>query len=59
MNWREYAWFVVIGFLAFLVGGFINQAIGISGSQNPLMQLIAFLIPMTIFFYIYHRLRRR
>ena len=59
MNFREYLWFVVLGFLAFLVGGFINQALGLSESQNLLMQVVAFLIPMTIFFYIYHRLRRR
>jgi UDP-N-acetylmuramyl pentapeptide phosphotransferase/UDP-N-acetylglucosamine-1-phosphate transferase len=59
MDWREYIWFVIIAFFAFLIGGVINQILGISGSQNPVTQAIAFLIPVTILFYAYHRLRRR
>jgi uncharacterized membrane protein YjjP (DUF1212 family) len=59
MDWREYIWFVIIAFFAFLVGGIINQILGISGSQNPVIQAIAFLIPTTILFYAYRRLGRR
>jgi uncharacterized membrane protein YjjP (DUF1212 family) len=59
MDWREYILFVIIAFFAFLVGGVVNQILGISGSQNPVIQAIAFVIPTTILFYAYNRLRRR
>jgi drug/metabolite transporter (DMT)-like permease len=59
MDWRDYIWFVIIAFFAFLVGGVINQVLGISNSQNIVTQAIAFLIPTTILFYAYNRLRRR
>jgi drug/metabolite transporter (DMT)-like permease len=59
MDWRDYIWFVIIAFFAFLVGGVINQVLGISNSQNIVTQAIAFLIPTTILFYAYNRLMRR
>jgi UDP-N-acetylmuramyl pentapeptide phosphotransferase/UDP-N-acetylglucosamine-1-phosphate transferase len=59
MDWRDYIWFVIIAFFAFLIGGVINQLLGISNSQNPVTQAIAFVIPTTILFYAYNRLRRR
>ncbi|MEM4302880.1 MAG: hypothetical protein QXQ70_03155 [Candidatus Caldarchaeum sp.] len=59
MDWRDYFWFVVIGFLAFIIGGAINQVLGLSGSQNIVVSTIAFLIPMTILYLLYHRLRKR
>jgi UDP-N-acetylmuramyl pentapeptide phosphotransferase/UDP-N-acetylglucosamine-1-phosphate transferase len=59
MDWRDYIWFVIIAFFAFLIGGVINQLLGISNSQNPVTQAIAFVIPTTILFYAYNWLRRR
>lgn len=59
MDWRDYFWFVVMGLLAFIIGGAINQVLGLTNNQNIVMSAIAFLIPITILYLLYNRLRKR
>ncbi len=57
MNIREYLLFVLIGFAAFFVGSIISHALGFSGGQNIAGQVVAILIPLTIFYILLKQLR--
>ena len=57
MNMREYLLFLLVGFAAFFIGGLITQAIGLSGGQNIAAQVLAILIPLTIFYLVLKQLR--
>ncbi|MEM1949386.1 MAG: hypothetical protein QXY50_02840 [Candidatus Caldarchaeum sp.] len=57
MEWREYFKFVLVGALSLIVGGIINQALGLTGQSSIVAVALVFVIPLTIFYILWRRLK--
>lgn len=58
MDAKDYLWFIVIGVVSLVVGGFINQLLGINPSSGWVATIIGIVIPLSIFYFLLKRFRR-